>query len=258
MRINLTELSVKFGTTERNGVVTPNDTFRLTMNNGATRENYKREQEPYSFSTIICEREYEHFCKCLRGQAEFYPWFDDLSYLTRPHSHGVWAMHLGERIHERYDYVFPGPELADVIETGNDWVLTPEILADWKARFSPVVEWDYRDIYLKYPETRPLRPVIDRDLADPRQTRLQYCLDGLQTIAENHSNGLPSIVMISLDSYSKDLDKGPASYYWEIYAGLNAREHHRENLVMNGGIIAHPKYENGVKRTDCWEYSTHT
>lgn len=221
------------------------------------RTNYKGIEEEYDYSFTISLHEIPHVIDCLMGTAHFYPWFDDGIYNVRFTPHGIRGRYLsGGKTYEEYYYIFPGSEFAKALTQIEDWELSSDILEYWQAKYSSRYKWECRDITDydtvtgEFVTRYKLQDLIDRDLQDTRQTRLKDCLQGLEQIALNYSDGIPSIINISLDSYRQEIEKGnPLSYYWYITQ--------EGNRVMNGGIIAHERVSDDML-SQRWEYSTHT
>ena len=117
----------------------------------------------------------------------------------------------------------------------------------------------------RYPVDFQHCPVDGTKLAEdkPNYPDLVNCLEGLERIAQNNSDGIPAIINLSYDSLPQP--NKPASYYWYIMAIDRATG--KEYRVMNGGIIAHANRDNSDEFKDLewyerpitgYSYSTHT
>jgi len=213
---------------------------------------------------VLTREEAKWAIKCLLGEAEFSPYFDDGIHHIKFGTDGFReAYRDGDRWLDYY-FTLPGEWLAPIVEglllatdgeaKGAEVVIPTEELERIREKYAPKYEWDYADgVYEK----------IQQDLEDARQTRLRSCLDGLWRIAENYSDGESSIIHIRFDALPKQ--ESPASYYWWIECV--ERKTGNTLRVMNGGIIAHPVREKAPDGYEGnyydlpvvgWQYSTHT
>lgn len=213
---------------------------------------------------VLTRAEARWAIKCLLGEAEFSPYFDDGIHHIKFGTDGFReACRDGDRWLDYY-FILPGEWLAPIVEglllatdgeaKGAEVVIPTEELGRIREKYAPCYEWDYGNgVYEK----------IQHDLEDARQTRLRSCLDHLPLIAQNSSDGIPSVIHIRFDDMPKD--GVPASYYWSVEA--TNRKTGKVYRVLHGGIIAHPQREKAPDGYEGnyydlpvvgWQYSTHT
>jgi hypothetical protein len=217
---------------------------------------------------VLSRREAEFALSCLMGEAEFYPFFDDLNHHIKFTPDGIQESHRDGRQWKDYYFTFPGEIIAEYLSIalirgyyrdGNDKKFTIEISPDRiykeKCKFAPRLYWNFGDPYnseLSEIDVGKVKSKIVTDLKNPNQSRLKHCLKSLVRIAKNYSSGIPSEIRISFDSYNNDDDNIPSSYFWNIT--------NQDSSILHGGIIAHPRYKdnNRDNEIESWEYSTHT
>ncbi len=257
MRVNVTELRLQ---AEREFI----KFFPVNDEMVKDAEESGKEYRAHPRYLVLTRPEAAWAIKCLRGEADFYPYFDDGIHHIKFAQDGIReSARDGDRWQEYY-FIVPGEWLAPIVEglllatdgeaKGAEVVIPTEELERIREKYAPKYEWDYGNgVYQK----------IQQDLEDVRQTRLQSCLDHLPLIAQNSSDGIPSVIHIHFDGMPKD--GMPASYYWSVEA--TNRKTGKVYRVLHGGIIAHPKHEKAPDGFEGdyydlpvvgWEYSTHT
>jgi hypothetical protein len=199
---------------------------------------FRTESMERSEGFILTNDEAEYARQCLTGTAKFVPYLDDGIHLVKFHRRGFVHLYTGNSRFDRDDVVFPGQPLADAIgwllqqPAGTERVFGEQEIAAWRERVAPRVRWIYGS-WGGYDQ--PEISVRDRLFATiPEYPALKAACDNLTQIAENYSDGLENTVTLRFDE--KPRDDRPPSFYFEIrdYAG---------QLIMNGGIIAHPRYQ---------------
>lgn len=212
---------------------------------------------------VLSHKETKHAILCARGEASFYPYFDDGIHKVRVTPRGMEELYLDSYItgtggkFEQFYFTLPGDWLADLFELALDSVnrwrypgytfvynASNGELARLTDQYASRVKWEYATAWGNRPDVYTR---LQTDLTDDRAEGLQRALDGLERIGLNYSDGEPSIVHLRFDIFSEET---PCSYYFWI-------EDAQGNRIMNGGIIAHQNYKDG-ERVESWSYSTHT
>jgi len=194
------------------------------------------------------------------GKAEFYPFFDDLNHLIKFTPSGIHEINRDGNRWVDYQFTFPGDVIAEYLSialirgyyrrSGKDKLfriaINPDRIYAEKCKFAPRIKWNFGDPYnreLNDVDTGKVKRKLVTDLNNPVQSRLRDCINGLVRIGKNYSDGMPSIINLSFDSYSNEDESLPSSYFFSIT--------NNDRSIIHGGIIAH-------KHEDKFEYSTHT
>ena len=192
-------------------------------------EGYEK-RDRYGF--ILGEAEVRHAITCLRGEAEFYPFYDDGIHKAQFTPRG-WR-HLsndeGDMKYKEWGATFPGEVLARVLEqlyepdaVARLRTFTYDELEGIAKKYAPQIDWQYQDR-----EDASVEVAFRRGAEQwPEVARAR---ESLEQIASNYSDGDVVTINLSFDAFDKG-DNPAHSYYFDIRK--------KERRVMNGGIIAH-------------------
>lgn len=214
---------------------------------------------PTSFYINVHEARF--FADCLRGNAGFYPWFDDITEIARPHSQGMYTRRFDGDKFKEYNFIFPGQKLAehidimaDLLESNKPFeqilsqdafvINLTDLIPAWKEEYAPFVTV----IYGVGVEER-----LAQDVVHPLVKNKEYAKGFVQdriNMAESYSDGEEVQLNIIFDAGEPRSSEKPCSYYWWIIGPNNER-------YYNGGFIAHGPYED-KKGNQYYEYSVHT
>jgi hypothetical protein len=207
---------------------------------------------------VLTHAEARFAIQCAKGESDFYPWFDDGIHKIRIHPRGLDELYTsgyydgnGGR-YESFYFIMPGEWFAHWLEHALEYAphksderrfefqVEQRELTLLKSQYGPKYQWAY------HPEE--VEGKLMADLRDPRQTRLEGCVEQLTQIAKNYSDG--KVVTVNIQFDNPPLKDYPMSYYFWIVTASGYR-------IINGGIIAHRNRQEG-EYIDEWQYSTHT
>lgn len=210
---------------------------------------YKRQRHHYTRSFYLTRAEVSHILKILRNEAEFNPYFADGTHLMQFYRTGIREQYISGSSSETFWMEFPVTELMDDLvailalstTARVTYTYDYDVCRAWRDKYSPRYTWNFIDY--SYLENYPaMWTKLQEDKADTRAVNLVRCLESLENIAKNYSDGETVVINLSFDG--RPTKGEPANYYFSINDADGKR-------IMNGGIVAH-RVENG------WEYATHT
>lgn len=196
---------------------------------------------------IFTMQEAAHILDALRGEAAFYPFFDDGIHLVKftprgarevSTSHEPWINTLG------LYFTFPGEwlaeKLADLLSLQGKWgydvniTVSHDELRDVAQACAPITSWQYADSV-----EEALYNTRNRDDVDA--SSLDRALENIHTHAENLSDGEEVIIHLSDDTAYREV---PNWLWWFERGG--------EQVGLHGGLIA------GQSKSGRWTYRTYT
>jgi hypothetical protein len=185
-------------------------------------------------STVMLTRaEAEVALKCFKGTAYFMPYFDDGIHLLKCHPRGMVELYLNGSTLERREVVFPGAHLYEylngVLTTGATFSMSATQRDRVAEEVAPRMRFEYGKGYMS--ETGVEASIQEWGKLYPD---LLIQVENLKRIALNHSDGQENVVFLRYDMSPRE--GVPPSFYFEI-------QNAKTELIMNGGIIAHPQYK---------------
>ena len=207
----------------------------------------------------ISDSEVPDILSVLRGEADYYPFFADGMYLMQFMPGGARYIVLnryfskGSNVKKDGDfeerwYKFPGDWFAEHLERASQLKEdeTHEIdqldIIKTGQGVRPRVKWTYGDGVPEGIDEDRARTDIYEDRDGTRD--IQRCLDSVQRMAENHSDGQVIVVKFWFDfGFNRD-DNRPHIYYYEVWDG--------EKRLWNGGVVPHQMSDGR------WGYQTHS
>jgi hypothetical protein len=256
MIVNLVNLKVNF---HESGSIE----LRFQTKEMIEDKNYYYSEVPTS--VYISKDSIPYFIDCLTGKSNFYPWFDDINYLVKPHCDGMsfldksnpnkvmeWTIYFPFKLWKRLI-----KELKQFNKSSfNGFIeLTPDELDSFAKDVYPKVKWNYHHrtdgkwIDFKWNEWITKNVIDSLYKWSNIYPDLLKDLDRLENIAKSYSVfGELIEIDISFDSYNTN-EGTPDSFYFYIHVTVNGED----KRIMNGGLIAH--YD---ERKNEYHYSMHT
>ena len=217
------------------------------------------EDDMYKNDILYMTRaEVPEILRMLRGEGTIFPFFADGSYLMQFTSRGAhyirtsgYMNRSGGTYTERW-YSFDGEwfanhlEQASLINEDEEYHVEHTDITKERWRVKPNVKWVYGD---------GVEEAIDKDRARDdiyvddygHACTVQSCLDSVQIMAGNRSDGQQITVNFWFDfGFNRDNNR-PHVYYYEVYDYTNS-----DRRLWNGGVVPHER-EGGL-----WQFSTHS
>lgn len=195
---------------------------------------------------------------CLNGESEFYPFFDDITYLIRFHDQGIvfkdtskqhgyqdlWLTYPGKLIANRILQLINAQSNKMTGDKGtveSSYTFTQDEIELARRQYAPLYAVEWGNCQQDW--------LLARDnhlVSEEGQKRLTRAYEHLIAIAKNYSDGKLVTIYLSRDHAQRD--DIPMSFCFDIRTHDNKR-------IMNGGIIAHCYDREGETY---YEYNMHT
>ena len=203
--------------------------------------------------------EVQDMLKCLRGTMGYAPFFADGSYLLQLSKRGARYLRLDSYCngsggkYKEYWYNFDGEWFAFHLESAfntlkveQKFSVSVEDINEERIRLAPRVEWVYGEGVEDGLDTdRAIENIYVDDYGNAHT--VQSCLDRIQRMAENQSDGQVITVNFWFDFGGNRSDGRPNMYYYEVYdLGKSTTR------LWNGGVVP-SDYHDGL-----WQFSTHS
>ena len=223
------------------------------------RSDAHSENDDYDKDILyIAPSELEPMLKDLRGESEYCPFYNDGGYLLKLWNKGARYLRTSSYIgggggkYTEHWYSFDGDwfarqlEIAMQLKEGEDYEVPSAYIEIEKARLAPKVEWIFGEgVEAALDEDRAVENIYVDDYGNVHNT--QGCIDAIQRMAENRSDGQTVTVKFWFDLGFNAQNNLPHTYYYEVYDYSKGTDR-----LWNGGVVPH------IRKGNLWDISTHS